>query len=266
VSAEERLAGPKMKADRAKFHIENIKAEIGAFLATNPYRFGTKNDAQTGKLVYYMTQVDPVPIRIVAVIGDALCNLRGALDHLAQQFFLVGSPGKAIAGHISFPIYDNATEYATESPRKVKGMRQDAKNFIEASQPYHGGDKEFLLRLNKLCNIDKHRKLLAAGGGHIAADIGADVSQRFNEAFPGKFPKFDISLVFGVADLMCPLKVGDILFTGAVGDKPNDKMRQFFCVSLNESKVLPAQPVDVLLTDFSNGIDRILNLALPLLV
>jgi DNA primase len=133
-TADERLAPILFKIDRAKKHIADLDADRKAFLDTRPYAVGAKRDPQTRKPIYYVTKVDPTPIALAATIGDIIQNLRSALDHLAYQLFLVGTAGSAGAGRrVYFPIARDAAEYKKDSARKVKGLRQDALDAIDAN-------------------------------------------------------------------------------------------------------------------------------------
>jgi hypothetical protein len=83
-------------------------------------------------------------------------NLRSGLDHLAYALFMVGPRGTSgsPAKHVYFPISDDSTKYVAESRGKVKGMRRDAIDAINAVKPYKGGN-DTLWVLHKLNNVDK---------------------------------------------------------------------------------------------------------------
>src|SRR5207245_4505238 len=76
-----------VKIERAKELINDLKANISALLdgPPTPYEIVTKDDTNTGETVYYGGSARAVPLRFAAVTGDALQNLRSALDHLAWQ-------------------------------------------------------------------------------------------------------------------------------------------------------------------------------------
>ena len=82
---DERLSHVTPKITRAKKHIEDLTKELQAFLDTNPYKVGHKRDAQTRRVTYYLTRVEPSPSCLPLIAGDAIQNLMSALDHLAYQ-------------------------------------------------------------------------------------------------------------------------------------------------------------------------------------
>jgi hypothetical protein len=206
----------RIKIQRAEKHVRDLKAEIEAFFNTKPYAIGTKRNPQTRQLIYYLTSVREVPERIAAIAGDVLQNLRSALDHLAYRLFMVGKPPGTPAKHVYFPISDNAAKYRTESPGKVKGMRQDAIDAIKAFKPYKGGN-DTLWIIHKLNNIDKHRFVLLVGsafnsfdaGAHVFGRLAANSHPAFAEALAAMEP---LHLFLCPADRMFPLKAGDELF------------------------------------------------------
>jgi hypothetical protein len=267
LTADERLAGPLIKAKRAEFHILNVEAEIGAFLSVQPEPYGisAKHDPQSRKLIYYISKVTDPPASLSATIGDALCSLRAALDHLAQQFYFVGTGSSTPSWDTCFPILErcSAAEYKTKSKGHVVGMRDDAKDFLFAAQPYNGGNKA-LLTLRGLNNIDKHRLLIATGGFFGKADIGPHVRAQFQQMLGKDIGP--LTLKFNLSNPMCPLKVGDELFIDAPDAKFNPDQKFEISISLNEPQIIEPKPVLILLRDLSNTVNGILNLARPHLV
>jgi hypothetical protein len=159
------------------------------------------------RLVYYVVRVRDVPPAISLAAGDIIHNLRGALDHLAFQLYLIGPGGQAggAGSRIYFPIADDAAKYKAESPRKIKGLARAAIKAIDAIEPYKGGqtDKsDALWRLEKMNNIDKHRLLIAVGSQFRSVDIGGVLQRGLQEAIAkgppeiaekfGSIPKIDL--------------------------------------------------------------------------
>src|SRR5260370_40746829 len=90
--AAEKLIGVRDKTEWAKKHIVYLNEAIQSFLKSDPYHVAPKGDPNTGQLRYYVTHAEPAPASIALVAGDAIHNIRSALDHLAYQLFLIG-PG-----------------------------------------------------------------------------------------------------------------------------------------------------------------------------
>lgn len=171
---EERIALVQQKVERANQHIAELKSAVRAFLATNPYEVGTRRDPQSRKLVYYVSDARQIPSSFALIAGDAIQNLRTALDQLAYQLFLVGPHGTEDQGrHVYFPIEENKDKFDSNLLNRTRGMREDAIDALRRLEPYRGGKGEQLWRLHALNNTDKHRLLLTVGSAYRALNIGA---------------------------------------------------------------------------------------------
>jgi len=142
MTADERLALVWQKVERANKHIGDLNAAILAFVAINPYKIGTKRDPETRTPIYYITDVQPVPLEIPLIVGDVIQCLRTCLDHLAQQLYFVGSGGDAQSRQTSFFVAESASEYKRHKrpiARSMEGMRQDAIDALCALEPFKDG-------------------------------------------------------------------------------------------------------------------------------
>jgi hypothetical protein len=108
--------------------------------------------------------VSTVPPRIGLILGDAIQNLRAALDHAIWQVVLACG-GKPDNGN-QFPIFT----YVPKAPRdiakwerNVKGITGPDLALIEGVQPHKRPDPSTrpLAVLADLSNTDKHRLILA---------------------------------------------------------------------------------------------------------
>jgi hypothetical protein len=259
MTADERLKGPRLKVERANAHIVDLQRAVEAFLETNPYTVATKRHPQTGQLLYYMKGVEPPPPAIALMIGDILFNLRSALDHLAVQFLLKSNPA-APTYDVYFPVYKDATEYGQKAPRRIRGLPQDAVDFINAAKPYKGGNED-IWRLNKLNNIDKHRLLITAVGRFGAFAIVAPFSEVLKE-FPGRkitWPRMEWPI-----KATNPLKAGDVLLARPKEAEPDDSQEFRFEVAIHEPGVAEMEPIPALLRQFSSTVNSLLDASAPL--
>jgi hypothetical protein len=188
MTADERLALVRIKIERAKKHLIDLEAACRVFLDSKPYKVAHKRDAQTRQVTYYLASVDSTPLPLSAIAGDAINNLRSALDHLAQQLYLVGTGASAYRDQTSFPIARSGKEFKAmfegkEQRRKTFGMRDDAVDAIRALEPYDRGKGQDLWTLHRLNNIDKHRLVIAAGSSFRSLNLGAVVSKMARESF-----------------------------------------------------------------------------------
>jgi hypothetical protein len=173
------------KANRAKEHIDSLRLQVDEFRASGPYSLTPEPTETPGRLAYRLRYSMPIPVRISTTVGDALHNLRAALENLAFEIARRGV-GEAMTTELevasAFPIYqtpqafDDFFKGRWERERKL--IYDDrAREAFRAVQPFvhleevkKAGvavERSFkeetryadLHRLNKLWNIDKHRRL-----------------------------------------------------------------------------------------------------------
>lgn len=256
----------RFKVKRANEHIEQLKTGIIAFKATDPYKISAKRDPQTRKLIYYLVDAQSVPVEIACIAGDALHDLRCALDHLAYRLFRIGAGDAADAKHVYFPIFDDAAKYQAGVNGKVHGMRQDAIDAINATKPYKGGN-DTLWKLHKLDSIDKHRLLITVGAAFSAMNIGAHGGAILAEVvkkhgLPAPPP---IDLYAFPTDRMFPLKVGDELFIDAPDAEVNEKINFLFDIAFGEPGVVEGDSILETLKGMSDLVGNIVSDFEPLL-
>jgi hypothetical protein len=280
-TADERLALIRTKVERAKKHIGDLEREIRAFLETNPYVVSLKphNHIPHTK-VYYLVKAEDPPAVISAITGDALFNLRAALDHLAYQLAEVnGTTSEKILRATCFPISDDAAKYKAEAPGKVKGMSQAAIKAIDACKPYKGGNDP-LWHLHKLNNIDKHRFVITVGSAISVQTLPRHLKRMIMENTLGRtFSDAEVDafyLTLEPSGRKCPLKTGDILGTDlAAVPEPGDEIdrsdehqnTQFYLqIAFGEAGILESEPVLETLKGMTDLIDNLITDFKPLLV
>ena len=167
---EEQIDGVRAKLARAATHLGALDAAISAYLADNPFRFvGEEHTAGEYHHWAVFLEVDRFPPDTLwgPMIGDAVHNLRSALDHLAWG---VAHPSvrAETPSRIEFPVLlmDPASDPKIRKTykRKLDCLRTEAHPTITAVQPYKSGDSHHpLWLLHRLWNTDKHRTLHTAG-------------------------------------------------------------------------------------------------------
>lgn len=246
MTADERLALIRAKIERAKEHIRDLHIEVRAFISTppEPYAVSTKRDPQTRELIYYVSSAaEHVPVRISSIVGDVVQNIRSGLDHLAYQLVSVGCPGVEPGRQVYFPISESADKYKIEAPGKVKGMRQDAIEAINALKPYKGGN-DLLWQIHKLNNIDKHRMLIAVGAAHVAHSLTPHIRETLRAAvnhsrlYPALWDERITHISLDARQIKCPLKEGDELFRDVPDAEMDKDMQLYVEIVFGEPQIL----------------------------
>ena len=173
------LLGARLKVERARQHLETLRHETRVFTEGEPYRFVTERDPDTGDHVVRLRVSQPdIPLRLGLIAGDAVHNLRSALDHLAVQLADIGTGAKRST---QFPVFDDEHEYRLHQDRTLAGIVKGHRARIDALQPYHVRERVdrgvyltgrtdplltnlCLMIVARLDNADKHRLLLRAVG------------------------------------------------------------------------------------------------------
>jgi hypothetical protein len=148
-----------LKIERAKQHISDLQARILAFQASDFYTINIGNDSETGDDILHFKETRSLPDDIALIIGDALHNLKGALDIAVNEIVF------SRLGH-----YDDFTRFPFRKTKDelinaIKGglIHQASKTvadlIVESVKPYKGGN-DALWALHELNILDKHRLLL----------------------------------------------------------------------------------------------------------
>jgi hypothetical protein len=165
------LRGVAEKLDRAAHHIRVLDKEIADFRKEHPIT--TVAEFEGGKTFVVKARVPETPhLRWGVMLGDAIHNLRCALDHavwqLVQRNVAAGfkvAPTDAQEKSIYFPITDTRGKFEKAQVLRFLTTRQIT--FLRWRQPYRSQWPAAtpLSELAWLSNFDKHRIVHAAHVG-----------------------------------------------------------------------------------------------------
>jgi len=157
----DRLRGTRVKIDRADKHIADFDAALTAFEKEGPYERLVETDA-AGIQKCTVRLTGPLPSDLVGSIGDAIHNLRSALDHLAFAVAETNGVSGNKLRKVSFTIRETKKDLKKAlDEREISRIGAAWLGFVETVEPYVGGSGEDLYAINVLDNIDKHRALIA---------------------------------------------------------------------------------------------------------
>jgi hypothetical protein len=244
MNADKRIELIREKVERAEKHLRDLIAIRNAFIGqAEPDMVKVDTDPETGNEITKIVQIFDPPPDIALIAGDAIHNLRSALDHLAYQLVIVN--GAEPLPQTCFPIFETAEKYKAMDVRKVKGMSQRAIDTIGNTKPYLGGADE-LYWLHALDIADKHHALVVT----VVAVAGAWVIS------PARWFRPHHKPCYTLGNIRTPLKVGDIVMTRT----PNceDNVDLSFDVAFGEPEIVKGKPVPELLNDFGNLVDSLI--------
>lgn len=145
----------RLKLDRARYHIQAAEQLISEHFASDWY---TAEFKQGGAGDYSLSvKFRGPPKTLSAIVGDAVHNLRAALDLLAVRLV-------ELANHetkdVMFPFSKDAASFAAMLARRnLHHASQADQQALAQLQPYHGGNVD-LRALHDLDIQDKHRDLI----------------------------------------------------------------------------------------------------------
>jgi hypothetical protein len=171
------------KVHHAERHLLALQDAVSAYLAEEPFEVVGRVDLAARAYVANLSVRKSPPVIWSLIAGDAVANLRAALDHAVCC--LVEKEGHVVGTSHAFPILDECP-VGTRKKRawddKVRGVGADAERIIELSQPFMASPddpaRSVLHALRELSNEDKHRILLARfsaipGRNDIPIEVGA---------------------------------------------------------------------------------------------
>jgi hypothetical protein len=190
------------KLDRAITHIDALDDSIKGWLDSGAYTIVEEVEPETGYQIVVPKITEEFRDEWPLLIGDAVHNMRSALDHLAYALALKGydtaNPGQpfpeAPKRQIMFPIVAVSRDkrrtveqvYDDVAKVQLRYVAPDATARIKGLQPYERSPAapltDPLSLINELDIIDKHRRLnamaiapplqsLQIGGGDIYIDL-----------------------------------------------------------------------------------------------
>jgi hypothetical protein len=248
----------RAKVTRAKQHIQDFQLRRRSFGDTKPYEFLVKDDLQSAQRLYYVSKTQPIPDDLTAIAADVIQNLRSPLDHIAYQLVLDARGGTEPEWTVYYPISGSAAHYPATRGGKIKGVRQEVIDAIDATEPYKGGKGHALWQLNELNKPDKHELLIGAGAMYEAFDISplANVAlQKLGVEWAHDTPP----IMIRPADKLLALKVGDVLLATPLDIEVNQEMRFAYDIAFNAPGVIDPEPALKTLQDMANLVDDIVT-------
>lgn len=147
----------KLKIERAKKHTSELNNEIVSFLRRKPYRIVIEPGAEPGIHSLVIRVRENIPDNFPTIIGDAIHNLRAALDLLACD--LVRMNDEEIED-VYFPFCKDGKDFEnTIHHRHLDRAAPEIVDIIRSLKPYNGGD-DTLRAIHDLDISDKHKLLI----------------------------------------------------------------------------------------------------------
>lgn len=142
------------------WHIDELDEAFRSYLATIQFEHHPEFPNTPWKM---KIEDNPLSASLPVILGEAVQNMRTALDYLVYELALHSLSGKKLRARTQFPIATTATSYFKTGRKQVWPLLGEHRRRIRKLQPYQfSGDPNStaLATLNRLSNTDKHRLLL----------------------------------------------------------------------------------------------------------
>ncbi|HVV92102.1 MAG TPA: hypothetical protein VHD15_01670 [Hyphomicrobiales bacterium] len=154
---------PLLRVEWAEEHIRNLSRASDALFASGAYGLVVAENSKAQQRRLRIVPYDPLPPHFGLRIGDAIHNLRSALDLATWEIVSPLNPRNP--EQVQFPFVKKFEgPQSLERAIENRGINLASKNIIQAfreSRPYDGGNKD-LFGLHILDIADKHKLLVPA--------------------------------------------------------------------------------------------------------
>jgi hypothetical protein len=240
------------KLERAVSHIEALEECTRAYHATNPYEVA-RVAGEDGRHRTVLKISTPPPSKLALIAGDAVHNIRAALDHVAWDLAHAGGASITPSQErtVAFPIHRATKPQRPSRPSlderrklirdKIPTANNQAVEAVLACEAFKGGVGHDLWLVHELDVIDKHRALLVvlASNESMKLNVG-----RWTEPLviplPGDNRLNISSMQLGIRPTDREVHDGDVL---CEGDSPEAVSEFEFAESIVEGTLDLIEPV-----------------------
>lgn len=151
----------RLKIQRAEKHVNDLNGILKAFLNGKPYVVFVEHNPDGSGDLLKVTATKTLPPDFVLTLGDALHNLRTALDYAMNEIEFQTCGVRT--AYTKFPVYDSREGLvaAANGALKQKAPKQVIDCLLGWIQPYKGGKGDAIWSLHQIDIEDKHRLLIA---------------------------------------------------------------------------------------------------------
>src|SRR5271157_1319283 len=178
----------RLKIKRAREHMIEFDAHAAKVFGSGfaPYSQSSDFDAKSGEYIIKFSATREVITRFAILSGDAIHNLRTALDF--AWFELTAADSPVAENRIRFPVYPTRKllEDFIKSREEQQSVVRLSGKLLDTIKPYKGGNVigDLIYALHQLDIRDKHRLLIPqVQVSHIWGDEAAEDSTAQNVVY-----------------------------------------------------------------------------------
>ena len=145
-----------LKLERADQHIADLEHKISIHQATKPHRFSVYVDDQTNRVCAQIIIERPLPSMLALIIGDAVHNLRTALDHMVWEIIGTCANNPKQDRSLQLPSGDTRVSYEAFC-RGIQTSSDWATEALIKLEVFPGGKGMPIYNIKLFDNVDKHK-------------------------------------------------------------------------------------------------------------
>lgn len=164
------ISSAQRKLARGVEQVKTLQGEAEEFFDSEAYVFATEHERRSSNEILcrcYATEKIPPPDHWPLLAGEAIQNLRSALDHGVWQAWRDIEENSGDGDHTQFVICDTPGQFDS-SHWRLEGVPEPVRALVERSQPYNrwaqAPTHDTLAIHRSLSNADKHRTLAIVAG------------------------------------------------------------------------------------------------------
>ena len=251
------------KLQRAEEHIFKLQEFWREFRTDDTYPIRSQDTADGAYRMYSLGPVAPIPADVPLITGDAVHNLRSALDHVAYRLVCVGTNSPGPFDSVYFPTGKDAKKFKARIQAIDKWLRPEAIKELTNVEAYGGGQGEILWHIHYLDIIDKHRLLLTVTSLNRFHSMSPAEIARIRHQFAGvlaNVPESNDPIMFlksGTPRLS--MEAGDVLDIFPIAEV-HEKMEFPIEIAFGEPEIVKRKPVAEFLNQAASSVRRIITL------
>ncbi len=158
------LSMVEAKLERAREHEGAFQACLDEYVQGDNFAVRSDYYADSGwNELRLEVHREPPNVRLALILGDALTNVRGALDYLVWQLVLKAGTHSPSRNTV-FPVVRDASKWGGAVTGQLRGVAPQWVSLIADLQPYKSTDHDLheLAVLDDMNNYNKHRTIPAS--------------------------------------------------------------------------------------------------------
>ncbi len=150
----------RLKIERAKHHVNDLNRKIAAYLVKEPFKLVFARMKNSNRATPILKSQIAIPPEFSLIIGDAVHNLRSALDHVIWKMVghLASRPDNVQYPFPTKAVGENGFR-STITGREVQRAGENVVKAITALNAQPGGDK-LIYGVHALDIADKHKLIV----------------------------------------------------------------------------------------------------------